>query len=187
MFNDNERLIWQEKERKEVFNSPIFSIEERLCLSPNDTLKVFTVLNAPDWAIIIPVIDTERGKEFVMVRQWRHGVQDLSLEFPGGVFDLGETAEKAALRELEEETAYTADKIIKLGAFNPNPAIMSNKVHIFLAYDLKRLESQHLDEDEYVDVEMIPEKDVLKGMGKAPYIHALMGSALLLYEAYKNN
>ena len=106
---------------------------------------------------------------------------DLSLEFPGGVFEKGESALEAAKRELKEETGYCANRIEKLGEFNPNPAIMSNRVHFFLALDLNPPTKQELDEDEYVEVETIPAEQVLQGIGKPPYIHALTGAALALY------
>jgi 8-oxo-dGTP pyrophosphatase MutT (NUDIX family) len=127
------------------------------------------------------VLETERGKRFVMVRQWRHGARELSLEFPGGVFERGENAETAAARELKEETGYSAGKIQKLAVFSPNPAIMSNRVHFFLATDLSSPVGQQLDEDEYVETETIAVEEVLRGMGKPPYIHALMGTAMALY------
>ena len=174
-------LIWQEEMRKTMYSCPIFSITERLCRSPLGKLRTYTVLDTVDWAIVIPVLETKRGREFVMVRQWRHGAQDLSLEFPGGVFDRGEDSVQAALRELREETGYTAGKMAKLGEFNPNPAIMSNRVYFYLAEDLTNTGTQDLDEDEYVNVETVYWEDAVKGMGKPPFIHALMGTALMLY------
>jgi 8-oxo-dGTP pyrophosphatase MutT (NUDIX family) len=174
-------LIWNEESRKTVFSCPIFSIAERVCRSPAGKPKTFTVLDTTDWAIVIPVLETREGREFVMVRQWRHGAGELSLEFPGGVFEKDEESAPAAARELREETGYTAGKISKLGEFNPNPAIMSNRVHFFLAEDLANTGSLELDEDEYVNVERVPSLDVIKGMGKRPFIHALMGTALALY------
>jgi len=174
-------LTWQEESRKTVFTCPVFSVEERVCRSPNDDLRIFSVLNASDWAIVIPVLESEDGRKFVMVRQWRHGAQELSLEFPGGVFEKGENAETAGARELKEETGYSAGKILKLGEFSPNPAIMANRVHFFLATELNSPTSQHLDEDEYVDIETHAIEEVLHGMGKPPFIHALMGTAMALY------
>ena len=181
-----DELVWNEESRKTVFSCPVFSVSERLC-RPTDTrqaakLKPYTVIDTRDWAIVIPALETERGKEFVMVWQWRHGATELSLEFPGGVFEKGEDAATAAARELREETGYIAGKIESLGVFNPNPAIMSNRVHFFLALDLKARE-QKLDEDEILEVETVPWEEVLSGLGKPPYIHALMGTAMGLYLA----
>jgi len=177
-----DRLTWQEENRKTVFTCPIFTVEERACRSPLDnSLKAFSVLNTSDWAIVIPVLETEQGKKFVMVRQWRHGARELSLEFPGGVFEKGENAETAAARELKEETGYSAGKIQKLGEFSPNPAIMANRVHFFLATELSSPVGQELDEDEFVEVETHAKEEVLRGMGKPPFIHALMGTAVALY------
>jgi 8-oxo-dGTP pyrophosphatase MutT (NUDIX family) len=180
---NEEKLTWKEESRKKVFNSSVFSVYESYCTSPHDELKTFTVLEAADWAIVVPVLKTNK---FVMVRQWRHGSRSLSLEFPGGVFEHGENPQDAAIRELQEETGYRAGSIIKLGEFSPNPAIMANRVHFFLAEELVDTGRQHLDDDEFVEVELVDVEKVLQGMGKPPYVHALMGSALTLYLQNQN-
>jgi 8-oxo-dGTP pyrophosphatase MutT (NUDIX family) len=180
---NEENLAWKEESRKKVFNSPVFSVFESYCKSPHDEPKTFTVLDAADWAIVVPVLETNK---FVMVRQWRHGSRSLSLEFPGGVFEQGENPQSAACRELQEETGYRPGSILKLGEFSPNPAIMANKVHFFLAEKLIDTGRQHLDADEFVEVELVDIKEVLQGMGKAPYVHALMASALTLYLQHLN-
>ena len=176
-----DKLIWNEEGRKTVFSCPVFSVRESYCRSPDGIVKTFSVLDTSDWAIVIPVLETEQGKKFVMVRQWRHGARQLSVEFPGGVFEKGEKPEEAAARELREETGYYAKKIVKLGEFNPNPAIMSNRVHFFLAEELTPPAEQELDEDEYVEVTALPQEEVINKLGTAPYIHALMGTAISLF------
>jgi 8-oxo-dGTP pyrophosphatase MutT (NUDIX family) len=121
-----------------------------------------------------------------MVWQWRHGARELSLEFPGGVFEPGENPEQAAARELYEETGYKPQKIKKIGEFSPNPAMMSNRVHFFLAENLQGKGKQELDEYEFVDVVTVDIDEVNKGMGTPPFIHALMGTALMLYHQGSN-
>jgi 8-oxo-dGTP pyrophosphatase MutT (NUDIX family) len=183
---DKQKLIWTEEARKKIFDCRVFSVQENVCRSPNGKTGVFSVIEAADWAIVVPALETPSGKEFVMVWQWRHGLRDLSLEFPGGVLEAGENPEEAASRELLEETGYRAGKIRKLGEFSPNPAIMSNKVHFFLAEDLADTGKQGLDADEFVEIERVGVDAVCKGMGKPPYVHALMGTALALYLTMRN-
>ena len=179
---DKKQLIWTEEGRKQVFNCKVFSIWESTCTPPEtqpDQGKTqnFSVIDAMDWVIVVPVIKNQ----FVMVRQWRHGSKNLSLEFPGGVMESGEDPKEAAIRELYEETGCKPEKIEKMGEFYPNPAIMSNRVHFFLAKNLCSDGKQQLDDDEYVEVELVDIEKVFQGMGKEPYTHALMGTALMLY------
>jgi 8-oxo-dGTP pyrophosphatase MutT (NUDIX family) len=179
--NDEKSLIWTLEERKNIFSTRVFEIAELKSRSPKGETGTFTVMDAPDWAIIIPVIKKNDEDHFVMVRQWRHGSQELSLEFPGGVFESGEDSLKAASREMQEETGFIANKMEYAGAMSPNPAIMSNHVHFFIARDLVDTGKQDLDSDEYVDIEIIPAENVIANMGRAPYVHALMASALSFY------
>lgn len=178
---NDKNLIWTEEESKKVYDCRIFSIRESVCKSPDNERRTFTVIDASDWAITIPLIHGKQGRQFVMVRQWRHGAQTLSLEFPGGVFEPNENPEQAAARELQEETGYKPQKIQKIGEMSPNPAIMTNRVHFFLAEDLINTGKQELDNDEYLDIVLTDADEVIKNMGRPPYTHALMGTALSLY------
>jgi ADP-ribose pyrophosphatase len=181
-FEANEaHLRWNEIESKEAYRCRVFSIRDSRSRSPDGREATFTIIDAPDWAIVVPLVKTEDGDAFLMVRQWRHGAGSMSLEFPGGVIEKGEEPGKAAERELFEETGWKATSIRPLGSFNPNPAIMSNRVHVFLAEGTILSGEQELDDDEYVDVELVPKSAALEGMGRAPYLHALMASALVLY------
>lgn len=95
----------------------------------------FVRIEAPDWVNVIAV--TGPG-EVVLVEQYRHGTEEVTLEIPGGAVDPGETPAAAAGRELEEETGYRAEALELIGVVDPNPAFLSNRCWTFLATSCRR-------------------------------------------------
>ena len=184
--NDDEKLKWNCGEKKLLLKTPVFDVTSSTNTYNNGERTVqgdYIVLDAPDWVIVIPEIEdkTAGQKEFFMVKQWRHGSKCLSVEFPGGVIDKGEVPEEAARRELMEETGCRAGKLTKLGQVNPNPALFSNHVHVFLAQELECTNTQNLDNDEFVNVIRVPVSQIEHDMGTEQFPHALMSSAMMFY------
>lgn len=180
---DDEKLIWKTGESKTLLKTVVCDITSQHNTAQNGIDGDYIIMNAPDWVIVIPEINNS----FLMVKQWRHGEKSLSVEFPGGVIDRNEKPEIAAHRELREETGFIAKKLTKLGIANPNPALFSNHVHVYLAEDLISTGFQHLDQDEFISYIEIPKNEVLQGMGTTMFPHALMSSALCFYLKYKMN
>ena len=141
-------------------------------------------LAAPDWVNVLPV--TSEGS-VILIRQPRVGSVSSVLETPGGVLDPHEKdPTMAAARELEEETGFTSQRFLPLGAVNPNPAIMTNKCHFFLALGCT-LASQRRhfpDMDEKIAIEFYDYKD-LDGLIRTGQInHALACLCILLAGRY---
>lgn len=177
----SENLLWTPVSEKPIADHRIFSAVETERRSADGRSAHFIVLDAPDWAIVVPTL-TEGGREyFLMVRQYRHGSETLSLEFPGGVVERGEDPAEAALRELREETGYTAATIRLASSMSPNPAFMRNSLHVFIAEGLAFEGDQRLDENERIAVEKVGVGDVVAGFGRQPYGHALMATALFFW------
>lgn len=179
--NDDSNLIWKETGRKEILKTPVFTVSRTDSISPDGEEGNYIVMDASDWVITIPVL----GNHFLMVKQWRHGEKQISIEFPGGVKEKEETPEEGAARELKEETGYISKKMIYLGSMNPNPALMSNHVHFFAAYELEKTGEQNLDSDEFINVLQLPREEVYKSLGTPAYQHALMGTALAFLAKYE--
>ncbi|MBQ7159161.1 MAG: NUDIX hydrolase [Treponema sp.] len=180
MDNTDSQLLWKEGKKTLLLKTTVLDVTSIESTSSDGLKGDYIVMDAKDWAIVIP----DAGDSFLMVKQWRHGERALSIEFPGGVIETGESPEKAAARELKEETGFSAGRLVKLGSMNPNPALMSNHVHVFAAFDLQPAGEQHLDEDEYVSYFEMPKEEVYAKMGTKEFPHALMAAGLALYREY---
>ena len=174
--NDND-LKWTIEEEELLLRTPVYDVLRQHEAAANGIEGDYIAIDAPDWVMVIP----EYKGSFVMVRQWRHGTQTLTTEFPGGVADAGEDPAAAAERELLEETGFKAGKMTHLGSVSPNAALFRNRFHIYLAEDLTPTGEQALDDDELLTYRLTPVYEVLAAFGSGEYIHALMGTALALY------
>lgn len=174
---DDEKLKWKTLEKKHLLKTIVFDVNVLTNQASTGVKGDYYVMQAPDWVIVI----AKKDNKFIMVKQWRHGEGALSVEFPGGVIDAGEEPEQAAKRELLEETGCIAGRLTKLGKVNPNPALFTNHVHIFLAEDLTPIGKQDLDSDEFINCMELGEDEVLEGMGTEQFPHGLMTMAMCLY------
>lgn len=182
------RLEWDEEYREKESSFGIFEIYRVTRVSPKGQRGNFVVVDAPDWVTIVPLIRDAGGSEsFLMVRQYRHGSETVTLEFPAGVVEYDEEPEEAARRELIEETGWTPETTVFLGQANPNPAFMCNTTYTFLASGLHDGSLQQLDETEELILEIVPADEVVRKMGIPPYDNAIMMSALAYYLRWKTD
>jgi ADP-ribose pyrophosphatase len=116
-----------------------------------------------------------------MVRQYRHGTREITLEIPGGLVEHQDDPETAALRELHEETGYTAASATPLGYVHPNPAIQNNRCYTFMAEDCAPAGGQQQDEKEDIEVVLIPLHDIPRLIRAGVITHALVIAAFYRY------
>lgn len=129
-----------------------------------------TVLEFRSWANVLALT---KNNEAVLVRQYRHGVQENLLELPGGIVDDGEEPLEGARRELMEETGYSAGHIVEVGQIYPNPALQHNTLYCYLATDVELTDVQHLDEAEDIEVHLVPLDDLIEMTRQGRFRHAL--------------
>lgn len=115
---------------------------------PDGKTAVWDFVGHNGAAAAVAVLEDGR---LLMVRQYRNALDRYTLEIPAGGLNPDEPTIDAAARELEEETGYVCGKIKKLITIRTTVAFCNEKIDIYLATDLRKT-TQHLDEDEYVDV-----------------------------------
>jgi 8-oxo-dGTP pyrophosphatase MutT (NUDIX family) len=161
----------------------VFTVSRTSALSPRTGARhTFHRIDSSDWVNIVPI--TPQG-EVVMIRQYRHGLRDLTLEIPGGMVDPGETPSEAAGRELLEETGYRAAEIAPIGAVSPNPALFGNRVYSYLGLGAERVAAVRNDGTEETVVELVPEAELRRVVREGGVDHALVLAALHFLDLHR--
>lgn len=146
-----EILKWQKLSSRYLVKEKWATLRVDTCKLQNGTVKDdYYVLEYPDWANAIAL--TKENK-IVMVRQYRHAADIISLEVPGGVIEEGEDPELGVRRELLEETGYSFDSCELIATLYPNPATSTNRTFTYLLTGGVKTQEQHLDEHEILNVE----------------------------------
>lgn len=144
-------MVWKILSSKYIYKAPWATLRVDKCELPDGRISPeYYVLEYPNWVNAVAI--TEENK-VLMVRQYRHGAQIISLEIPGGVIEAGEAPERAMLRELLEETGYLFTDIELIATVYPNPASSTNHTYCYLTTGGKKVQDQQLDATEDIIVE----------------------------------
>jgi ADP-ribose pyrophosphatase len=151
---DRKGLFWDLVDSREDRQYNLFSVHINRNKSPRTgEIHEFQVLKSPDWVAVIAVTPDD---QLVMVRQYRHGTGELSLELPGGLVKEGQRPDEGAREELEEETGYQAPAMELLGWMHPMPALFTNRFYVFFAASASPTGELNPDETEEVETVLVP-------------------------------
>ncbi len=170
---------WKRVHSKRLQSYRVFSIRTDRAISPRTGKgHDFYIIESENWVNIIPITSEH---QVVMIKQYRHGSREVTLEIPGGLVDPGDTPKKAALRELLEETGYQAQRAKRIGVVNPNPAIFNNRCYTFLAKGVKKVAGPTPDQTEDIEVVLIPLKKIPQLILKGEIDNAMVITAFAHY------
>ena len=172
---------WTIIKRERVADYKIFSLQKKQVRSPRTgEIREMHAIEFPDWVLILALTPQQ---EVVMVRQYRHGTEQVHLELPGGLVDPDDvTLELSARRELLEETGFTVSNIRLIGECYPQPAVLSNRCYFYLAQGAVKAQQQNLDAGEDIEILTMPFKEFQAGIESREIDH---GMVLLAYLFFK--
>lgn len=173
---------WEKIDSKEVADCRIFKVREDLTQNSETGVRAkFFVIENPDWVNIIALTKDE---QVILIKQYRQGSEEITLEIPGGMIDDGEDPIKCAERELQEETGYTPAKMIYLGKSRPNPAIQSNWIYHFFAKDCEKTENVKFDEHENIITSTVPFAEIKELIETEMITHSLVLAGFYRFDNY---
>ncbi len=164
---------------------PWFQVRvERVQLPNNEILENYYVLEYPNWVAVIAITTDDK---IVLIKQYRHGIQEVATEIPAGVIDPDENDPLvAARRELLEETGYGNGDWEFWMKTSPNPGTHTNYCFVYLAKNVELLQGQELDRTEDILVELRSMEEVKEMLLNNELIQAMHAAPLWkLMDTYK--
>ena len=180
MSESGDPSLWEKKESELAADCRIFKVFKSRFRHPiREDEGDFYAIDAADWITVVAI--TEK-RELVTVRQFRFGIEALSLEVPAGVMDPGEDPLETGVRELREETGYVGEEAELLGWVYPNPAIQTNRCFVVGISNARRIADTDWDHHEELQTHLIPLIEVPAKMKNGAFRHSLSICALSYYQ-----
>lgn len=174
-------MRWKTLKSDYIVKRPWLTARRDVVQLPNGEINdEFYVLEYPDWVNVIAITPDDH---FVFVRQYRYALDIDSIELCAGVIEPDETPEDGARRELLEETGYGGGEWQEFMTIGQNPSTCNNLTHCFIATGVTRLQDQHLDRTEDIDVVLLTREQVLEMLNSDTLKQALMLAPLWRYFA----
>jgi 8-oxo-dGTP pyrophosphatase MutT (NUDIX family) len=151
-------MKWKILSSEYISDHQYFTARKDKCETPDGKIiDEYFVVELP--GTVCGLALTEEG-EVLMVKQYRHPIEETLIEIPGGFIDENETHEEAMRRELKEETGYEFSSLKEVGKIAANPGVLNNFTYLFLAQGGKKTSEQNLDKNEELEIELISLKEL---------------------------
>ena len=166
-----ELMKWKTLSTEYISRHQYFTARKDVCEIPDGRIvPAYFVVELPVTVCAMGI--TEDGK-VILIKQYRHPVDEVLIELPGGFIDKGEDPALAIGRELLEETGYEFSKVHHLGKVAANPGVLNSYTHLFLAQGGKKIAAQNLDQNEQIEILLMPLEEVRTMMQRNEFAQAL--------------
>lgn len=164
-------MKWKTLESEYITRYPYFTSRKDRCEMPDGRIvPSYYVVELPP--SVCAVCLTKAG-DVLLAKQYRHPIDEVILELPGGFVDEGETPGAAIRRELQEEVAYSFDEIEPIGKIAANPGVLNNLTYFFLAKGGVPHGEQKFDAHEFLKVEKVSIQELKRMLLQNEMVQAL--------------
>ncbi len=140
-----------------ILKTPWFSLKRDKCLTPeNKIVPEYYTWEKQDSIIIFPIT---KDNHVLLIKQYRHGVKRVCVDYPGGTIEENQTMIDATHSELMEETGYDSNLFFPLGSYLMDSSYSNQKTHFILALNCEKRISIH-NPQEITEVIMIPFEEI---------------------------
>lgn len=146
-------MKWKTLSTKYISNHIYFTARQDRCQREDGVIiDPYFVVELPTTATALALTEDDK---VILVKQYRHPIDEVIFETPGGFIDAGEDFAPGMKRELLEETGYVFSDIVSLGRIAANPGVLSNFTELFLATGGKKISDQQLDHNEEIEIVLV--------------------------------
>jgi len=146
---EEDALREHQLETEVIFQGKLLDVRRDKVSLPDASTSYREYIVHPGAVVVIAILD---NGDILFERQFRYPVGRSFLELPAGKIDAGEGIERTAVRELKEETGYTADHWQHLGTMHPCIGYSNERIEVFVARELRQGNGPELDEGEFLEV-----------------------------------
>jgi 8-oxo-dGTP pyrophosphatase MutT (NUDIX family) len=150
--------------------------QDHVQLGDGREIEDFCVVESPDWAAVLCVTEDQRVP---LVRQYRHGLGQVSWELPAGALEPGEEPLLGAQRELLEETGFEAATWEPLLVASVDPARQASRAHFFTARGGRASRAPSLDATEELETVLFEKAELLTMVDRGELVHGIHIAAIL--------
>lgn len=178
-------MVFEEKTMKsdKIYEGKILNLRIDTVELPDKKYSKREIVEHPGG---VGVIAIDKDGSIVLVKQYRKALEDFSLEIPAGKLEVNEEPRETAIRELKEETGLVASKLSYIMEFYTSPGYCNEKIYLFLAEDLKEVDSQP-DEGEFIEKVNITMNQLMKKINRGEILDSKTIISAYVAKDFLNN